>query len=39
MLKELGIEIERYVALEIDPDSVKVAVGKGQRVGYLIPPL
>ena len=24
MLKELGIE--RYVALEIDPDSVKVAV-------------
>lgn len=23
VLKELGIEIERYVALEIDPDSVK----------------
>ena len=28
-----------HFALEIDPDSVKVAVGKGQRVGYLIPPL
>ena len=27
-----------HFALEIDPDSVKVAVGKGQRVGYLIPP-
>lgn len=29
VLKELGIEIERYVASEIDPDSVKVGVEEG----------
>lgn len=28
VLKELGIEIERYVASEIDPDSVKVIAGR-----------
>ena len=28
VLKDLGIEIEKYVASEIDPDSVKVVVGR-----------
>ena len=29
VLKELGIEIQKYVASEIDPDSVKVVSGGG----------
>ena len=33
VLKELGIEIQKYVASEIDPDSVKVVWGGGVKDG------